>query len=334
ASSGTALTKEQIALIKRFTQNLYLCFDMDMAGQNATKRGVDLAIEEGLDVKIITLDNGKDPDELVKEDKEAWLVAIKEAKPLLDHYFAKTFADFDASKLEDKKKAAAALMPLLAKIQNEVEREHYLQKLAGKISTDERVLSEALKNKYLSKKTQPVRLNQRFGQSQKDDQSSSRPSKDIIEEVAERIIGILIKFPQAVKEFESQENLIENLSSEKAQLVKKVISLYNTKANNKWFDSEKLIKHLDQEDSSLALLSKQLLLKLEGDYPSIVAGSFNDEAKIELENGFRRLKKYQLQKRLAEIASSMKEAEEQGHQDKISNLSQEFGELTTKLMQF
>src|SRR3989338_897873 len=80
AVSGTALTEEQIKLIKRFTNNVMIAFDADAAGLNANLRGVDLAWQAGLNVKVINLSGGKDPDELIKENPDKWKESVKKSQ--------------------------------------------------------------------------------------------------------------------------------------------------------------------------------------------------------------------------------------------------------------
>src|SRR3989338_5336361 len=80
AVSGTALTEEQIKLIKRFNNNVMIAFDADAAGLNANLRGVDLAWQAGLNVKVINLSGGKDPDELIKENPDKWKESVKKSQ--------------------------------------------------------------------------------------------------------------------------------------------------------------------------------------------------------------------------------------------------------------
>lgn len=85
AALGTSLTEEQARLIKRLTQNCYICFDSDTAGQEATIRSMYLLQREGLEVFVVELPSGKDPDEFISMDKgkELFFQSLKEAKPLL-----------------------------------------------------------------------------------------------------------------------------------------------------------------------------------------------------------------------------------------------------------
>ncbi|MBI3626615.1 toprim domain-containing protein [Candidatus Uhrbacteria bacterium] len=115
ASSGTALTQPQVALIKRFTENLALSFDADAAGENASLRGIDIAQAEGCNVKIVTIPGGKDPDECIRHNPLDWSDAISKAKPIMDYYFDRTLISLDPTKAEDKKAGAKFLLGKIAR---------------------------------------------------------------------------------------------------------------------------------------------------------------------------------------------------------------------------
>ena len=81
ASSGTALTVDQIKLLKRYTENIALSFDLDQAGELAAKRGIENALREGMNIKVIQIPEGfgKDPDDCIRKDPEAWKKIILNA---------------------------------------------------------------------------------------------------------------------------------------------------------------------------------------------------------------------------------------------------------------
>src|SRR3989344_8840201 len=83
ATSGTALTNLQLKILKRYSNNLLLAFDMDVAGDSATKRGIELAQAQGFDIKIVTMTGGKDPADIVANNAEDWLKMVNDAKSIL-----------------------------------------------------------------------------------------------------------------------------------------------------------------------------------------------------------------------------------------------------------
>src|SRR3989338_6558560 len=144
ATSGTALTLDQLQIIKRYTDSLSIAFDADLAGQSAAKRGIDLALGQELNVKVIVLQQGKDPDECIKNNPGDWLAAVKQAKSIMEYYFEQTLSRVNLHQVEGKKEAAKILLPIIAKIGNKIEQAHWLQKLAELLQVSESVLREKI----------------------------------------------------------------------------------------------------------------------------------------------------------------------------------------------
>lgn len=151
ATSGTAMTIEQIKLLKRYSENLALAFDSDPAGESAADRGIDLALAEGMNIRIIVLPKGfKDPDELIKSGSDGvdkWKEAIKNSQSIMEYFFAKVLNKYDREKVEDKKKIAEILLSKITKISNQVEQTHWIQKLAELLRVKEEILRSSLPKK-------------------------------------------------------------------------------------------------------------------------------------------------------------------------------------------
>src|SRR3989338_7422657 len=104
ASSGTALTQGHLDILKRYSENLVLAFDMDIAGDSATKRGIDLAQERGFNIKIIeTYSKNEDPADTVLKNPKDWEKYVAEARSIMDYYFDFAFTSFDKNIPEGKK---------------------------------------------------------------------------------------------------------------------------------------------------------------------------------------------------------------------------------------
>lgn len=152
ATSGTALTQDQIRLIKRFTDTFYFAFDADAAGSRATVRGIEMALREGITVKVITLPRDsegkalyKDPDECARKDLDAWRRSVDAAKSFLDFHFERVFSDPQTR--EDiflKRKAIAAFFSVLALVPDRISQDHWIKILAHHVNTSEFILWEEL----------------------------------------------------------------------------------------------------------------------------------------------------------------------------------------------
>lgn len=158
---GTALTEAQFHLVKKMTSNIILALDPDAAGQKATLRGLETArkamdmdeqlefnsrgllkIERFLkaDIRVTTLPDGKDPDEIVLEDPEAWRKIIAEAKPVVNHVMDSLAQGQDLADPKVKRSIAEQVLPLIEDVGSTIEREAYRQRLAALLHLDARSL--------------------------------------------------------------------------------------------------------------------------------------------------------------------------------------------------
>ena len=145
AVSGTALTPYQLRILKRYSENLLIAFDMDTAGDSATKRGIDLAQAAGFNIKVIIMPQEMDPDDVVSEDPKQWERMVSEAKLILDFYFETTLAKFDAKTIDGKKQIAKILLPVVKAIPNKIEQNFWVQRLATELKIKEEAIEAELK---------------------------------------------------------------------------------------------------------------------------------------------------------------------------------------------
>jgi len=202
AVSGTALTPAHLGIIKRFSNNLILSFDMDLAGNNATKKGIDMALKNGFNVKVISMNSEKDPaDIILSSGEDEWKKIIKEAKPINQFYFDLSFKDRDVRSVEDKKKIVSELLPIFKKIDNTIEQTYWIQKLAEKLSIREDDIRQEMKKVNLPKQEVEV---------QKEKAGKSR--KELLEEA---ILSMVLIEPSIVETLtEEQKKLFTFLEKE------------------------------------------------------------------------------------------------------------------------
>lgn len=151
AVSGTALTEEHLKLVKRFTDTLILSFDADTAGIMASKRSVTTAFNEGMDVFAVTLENGKDPADIIKEDGERWKHAVAHAKPFVEFYLEVLTAKItDARQL--KKEVTKEVLPFVDMIASSIDKAHFISLIAERLGVPEDAVRDELKKvKTISK---------------------------------------------------------------------------------------------------------------------------------------------------------------------------------------
>jgi DNA primase len=159
---GTALTEDQLRLLKRFTRRIVLALDADAAGEKATLRGLELARQamdhgeelvfdaRGLlrhearlqaDVRVTTLPPGKDPDEVALSDPGEWEAIVQNARPIVVHVMQTLAASRNLEDAKEKREVAREVLPLIADIPDPVERDAYRQQLARLLKVDERTLT-------------------------------------------------------------------------------------------------------------------------------------------------------------------------------------------------
>jgi DNA primase len=144
ASSGTAMTEMHLRELKRFTGDIRLCFDADRAGIAATERVIPLAQKVEVNLRIITIQEGLDPDELVQKDLKAWRTAIDKAAYAPDWLMERYKDELDLSTAQGKKAFTDALLPTIRRLRDPVEQEHYLKQIAEITDTS----YEAIKAKF------------------------------------------------------------------------------------------------------------------------------------------------------------------------------------------
>ncbi|MBI4432153.1 MAG: DNA primase [Candidatus Omnitrophica bacterium] len=146
ASLGTALTPDQARLLKRHTQNVVILYDADKAGEMATLRGLEVLLEEELEVKIVRLAQGHDPDSFIREfGVERFREAAGAAQTLLEYKLSILKGQFDVKTVEGKIKIANEMVALFAKVKNEIQKAAWLKELARELALSEEALLAELK---------------------------------------------------------------------------------------------------------------------------------------------------------------------------------------------
>lgn len=285
SSSGTALTPEQIRLINRLTKNITVLFDGDAAGLRASLRGIDLILEQGMNVKICTFPEGEDPDSFAKNnDLEDVVLYLKEN--------AKDFIQFKASLLvkeasDDPIKRADTVRDIvnsIAKIPDRIKKEIYIQECAQIMNISEAVLFNTLaqigKKESFDAKKQLQKEQKAFDVVRNE---TVQEKVDVQYELERKIIEILLQYGDQKEEFEDlvlKENEKGDLILEPESLEIKVyekiyldlqedeIELANERFRNMYY---KIIEALNEtEDFSINLFITNLEQEMANDISSIL----------------------------------------------------------------
>ncbi len=153
ATSGTAFTEQQVALLKRHTTNVVVNFDPDAAGSNAAEKSIGLLTEEGFSIKVVTLEGGLDPDRYIRErGVEAYAAAIRAARRQSDYLIERARQQFPGASAEQKVKAMNYLLPHIRRIPEKLERDQFAHDAAQKLGIDSAVLREELRQAAMKRR--------------------------------------------------------------------------------------------------------------------------------------------------------------------------------------
>lgn len=158
ASSGTALTDRQINLLKRYTSTLIFSFDADAAGFDAARRGMQLASKLGCDVRVASIppELGKDPDDVVQSDPEAWRRIVSEHVDKMQFFFDRLVAGVDRNDVQAKKVAGKEFLPEVASIADKIEREHWTKRFAETVDVPIETVRDMVGQFSGEKRAKPV----------------------------------------------------------------------------------------------------------------------------------------------------------------------------------
>jgi DNA primase len=153
ATSGTAFTEQQVALLRRHTSNVVVNFDPDAAGANAAEKSISLLTEEGFTLKLVTLDDGLDPDRFIRErGVPAYTAAIRGARRQSDYLIERARTAFPGASAEAKVKAMNFLLPHIRRMPEKLARDQFAADAAQKLGIDSAVLREELRQAALRRR--------------------------------------------------------------------------------------------------------------------------------------------------------------------------------------
>lgn len=204
ASLGTALTEKQLGLLKRLTNRYALALDPDAAGEEATKRGLEVArgaldrktvpvpmgagligFEERLEAEllVIPMPPGKDPDELIHDEPQKWIELTAHPEPLVDFYFRVLTQDLDLKSARDKSMAVKRLAPIIREIGDAVQRTHYTQQLARLVQVPEHTIAQQIDVRKRAARGAPKPV-------------ADTPAKRVVSKLEEYVLTLVLHTPE------------------------------------------------------------------------------------------------------------------------------------------
>ena len=288
ATSGTALTPFQLRILKRYTENLILGFDMDVAGDTATKRGIDLAQASGFNIKVLRLPGGKDAAEIISKNEKEWQEALSQPKSIMDFYFESAFTGRDKGTAEGKKEISKILLPAIKRIPNRIVQAHWITELAKKLSVKEENIEEELKKVKLEEYPEVLGIEK--------EEIKNLPPKSRRELLEERLAVLILKSPQNIA-------IVEPVLEKLSEPVKEVLTSLKqkTKVNSDFLNYLALRADVEEIEEKEILPEIQCCLK--------------EIMTMEIKN------------KLDQISQEIRKAEEEKNWQKVEDLTKEFNKL-------
>ena len=355
ASSGTALTPDQIRLINRLTKNITVLFDGDAAGLRASVRGIDLILEEGMNVKVCTFPDGDDPDSFAKKNSYDDLVSYLENN-------SKDFIQFKASLLMDEanndpiKKADLIrdMVVSISKIPDRIKREIYIQECSRIMDISEQVLLNTLAQlvqKDISEAGKKLKQEQKAFEVVKNEPLVQHEKVNIVYELERKIIEMLLLYGSQEADFDDfilkanedgemieekesstekvhrriylslQEDEVELANPLFKELYNDLISYYN---QNEEFNIEHYLMQLSSEHSAivtdiLMLEEKELLHNWEA--KNIYVKSKNKNVSQYVSETIVSLREYLINKLIMDLMQSYSSEEENDLQELMTTIN-------------
>lgn len=296
STSGTALSSFQLDLLYRYSENLYLAFDMDPGGLAATERGIDLAQLKGFNIKIVNLPKENDPADLICKDAEEFKKLVNNAVSIMDFYFQFAFSQFSPETLEGKKEILKILLPPIKRIQNKIEQNWWVGELAKRLKVRENDIYDQLNSIQV----------QKIDEIKKETKEEVMPILKTRKETLEERLLVLV-----LKEKEGEKLIDEDL-----------LSFLDEKA-------KEVFEKITGKREKISPEAKELL-----DVCALGTEIENQEKKDileEIEFCVREIKKIAIKEKLKELTEKIKEVEIKKDEKELEKLRSEFTNLSKKL---
>ncbi len=302
--SGTALTEQQLQMLNRYCKEIVLSLDADTAGGEATRRALEMANNFDMAMKVVLLGGHKDPDSMIKENPENWKRAVEEAVPVMDFYFDVAARKYNVAKLEDKKQLTRELLSVITKVNDPVERDHYIKRLARTVDVDPSILYDTLK-----KSLKPARS---FMKPVAGEATEMSPTW-----LEERAVMLPMLAPNLMSQLLAVGGRIKWASGLANTIYDAMSSWYTA---NTTLSAEDFLKRLPEPTKTAA---SELMLVLEQGYEEVSGEDLEKELKFYLDLLLNRSATV----RRNELAAAIAEAEAKNDQARVAELLKELNQL-------
>jgi DNA primase len=303
ASLGTALTLDQVRLLKRYTHNVAMVYDADDAGELATLRTLDIFIEEGLNVKVVSLPEGFDPDLFVRKNGiENFRAKIEQAENLFDYKLRILKARYNPKEIEGKAKISLEMLSTINRFKNAILKSEYIKRLAQELNIQEDALLQELKKikadrLYLEPQQEPL----------KKKVLNINPTEKLL-------IKLMLEEAELIERIRER---LEPTDFQDGRISRIVSIMFDLVSQGKGVEPHKLINQFEDDEDIRQFICESTLL------PEFVS---ENKEKI-IDDCIQRLKSERLRLKKQHLHEQIKTAQNLGDEEKLQRLIEEFHHL-------
>jgi len=303
ASLGTAFTVEQARLLKRYTHNVVMVYDADKAGELATLRTLDIFIEEGINVRVVSLPQGFDPDLFVRKNGiEDFKEKIKQAENLFDYKLRILKSRYNLKEIEGKANIASEMVPTINKFKNAVLKSEYIKRLAEELNVKEDALWQEL-SKIKEDKTYA-------------DLTEAKPKRALNINPTEKLLMKLMLEETGV--INRIKEMLEPADFQDERISRMVSVMFDLIEQGKDIAPNKLINYLQGEDISQVMCESMFMPE-----------ALNQNREEVIDDCVQRLKSERLRIKKQHLHEEIKTAQHLGDEERLHRLVEEFHHLVT-----
>lgn len=313
AVSGTALTPDQIKIIKRYSNKVKMFFDMDSAGDIATKKSVKLCLGSDMNVEVVSIPKGKDAADIARENPKELKVAVEKSKNAVEYLLEDSLRKNDINSASAKRKVSEIMVDIIGSIASAVEKNHWIRKIASALDTDESALTDEFKKANLK--------NRIGGAGMAAVNESEFSAKEKLEILYDELIALILVSREVWEE-------AVKLDMGDLKIKDSLLKLILQKGRETDFNFEKFIASLDSPEERKRAENIFFQRKYRLDLNNQLEEIEITDPKKELKNIVSSIKKEIKKKELDRIIKDLKLAEEDKNKEAINFLKQEFKKIS------
>lgn len=301
APLGTSLTEKQVKILKRYADEVILCFDSDKAGESAILRAVEIFERLKVQHKVIGLGEYQDSDELIQNDPKLWNKKVENPEETFDYLINKWSNELDLGSVQGKRSFQSKVYPMLNLIKDLVVQDHYIKEVALKLD----VSSDLIKGE-ISSSGKLLRIT-RYEDEEENKEDSPKSSREL--KLETYFIAALTKVDKAVRDQYSDEFISEKPYGE----------VFNLLIQSDWEINEEILQELDEEIKEI--VQEIALIDVE---------SLTDNIENFLADKHKRLKDKYLRNRIMVLRKKLSEDVDSESLNELQSLTKELGGLMKK----